>query len=275
MNRNADFDRRASAWLADGPTELADRVLDAALREVHLTHQRRGWSAPWRASSMSFPLRAAAAIAIVAIVGVGAFAYFNRAPTTGGQPTAIPTIQPTLPPLSEGALAPGRYAYDGDGLRVIVTVPAGWEGGSFGLSTGRELPDGANLLFLQPTMVFGDPCAPEGSSELIGPTVDDLVTALLDLPNVTPATQDGATISGFSGKHLEFMVDTTGIDCVMALYLQGSFIRAAENRQHEDLWILDVAGSRLVIDAARFPQTSAGDSGELENMVDTLVIEPD
>ncbi|MEA2673857.1 MAG: hypothetical protein QOI92_1049 [Chloroflexota bacterium] len=32
MTTNSDFDRHASAWLADGPTELSDRVLDAALR---------------------------------------------------------------------------------------------------------------------------------------------------------------------------------------------------------------------------------------------------
>ena len=41
MNTNADFDRIAQSWLQDGPTELPDRSLQAALDEVHVTSQRR------------------------------------------------------------------------------------------------------------------------------------------------------------------------------------------------------------------------------------------
>lgn len=59
----------------------------------------------------------------------------------------------------------------------------------------------------------------------------------------------------------------------MALYGQGSFVRAAENGQHQDLWILDVDGTRFVIDAATFPETSAADRAELQTIVETLVIE--
>jgi hypothetical protein len=105
MNTRPDFDRHAAAWLADGPTELADRVLDAALREVHLTKQRRRWSTPWRTPSMSLPLRAAVAIAIVAVLGVGALTFFKQgsAPGVGGQPTPSPTIVPTTAPSTTAA----------------------------------------------------------------------------------------------------------------------------------------------------------------------------
>jgi heat shock protein HslJ len=49
MTDARDFDRLAAAYLADGPTQLADRVLDAALDEVHLTSQRRVTrGVPWR-----------------------------------------------------------------------------------------------------------------------------------------------------------------------------------------------------------------------------------
>jgi hypothetical protein len=40
MNGHRDLDRIVGAWLTEGPAELADRVLDAALDEIHLTHQR-------------------------------------------------------------------------------------------------------------------------------------------------------------------------------------------------------------------------------------------
>jgi hypothetical protein len=97
---------------------------------------------------------------------------------------------------------------------------------------------------------------------------------LADLPNVTDATQADVTISGFSGKHVSFVVDTTGIDCVMGIYGQDAFVRGADDGQREDLWILDVAGTRLVIDAATYPETSTGDRAEMQSIVETLLIEP-
>ena len=60
----------------------------------------------------------------------------------------------------------------------------------------------------------------------------------------------------------------------MGIYGQDTFVRAAENGQRQDLWILDVAGTRLVIDAATFPETSAGDRAEMQAIVDTLLVEP-
>src|SRR6187397_2496383 len=96
MNTNADFERNAAAWLADGPTELADRVLDAALREVHLTQQRRAVRVPWRFSLMTNTMRAAAGIAIIAVLGVGAYIFLGRGPNIGNTgPTASPSLAPT------------------------------------------------------------------------------------------------------------------------------------------------------------------------------------
>jgi hypothetical protein len=95
MTTNSDFDRHASAWLADGPTELADRVLDAALREVHLTPQRRRWSAPWRATLMSLRLGAAALIVLVAVVGILAFTMRGNGVGPPAGPSPSPTTQPT------------------------------------------------------------------------------------------------------------------------------------------------------------------------------------
>jgi hypothetical protein len=137
MNTNTDFDRRATAWLADGPTELSDRVLDAALSEVHLTNQRRRWSTPWRNLLMSAPVRVVAAIALVAIIGVTAFMLSNRGPQVGGPatptprvetpvpskagPTAGPTAAPTLSldTATWKAYASTRYGY-------TLAYPDGW-----------------------------------------------------------------------------------------------------------------------------------------------------
>ena len=284
MTHSPDFDRVTTAWLADGPVQLSDRVLEVVFEEVHRTRQQRSLRTPWRFNLMPAYLRLAAGIAIAAVIGVGALTFFDRSPDVGVQPTPAPTASPSTSPapeISDGPLAPGRYRYDGNGVRVTVTVPAGWEGGEFSVSKApaRELPDGANLGFRQPTSVILDPCAPESGARLIGPSVDDLmtddlVTAISGLPNVTASPPGDVTISGFDGKHLSFVVDTEGIDCVMGFYGQGSFVRAADNGQRQDLWILDVAGTRLVIDAATYPETTPAVRAELQSMVDTLVIEP-
>jgi hypothetical protein len=272
------FERAVRDWLEDGSDRTPRPAIDAVLLAVKTTRQERDLGIPRRFTQMPTYMRLAAAIAIVAVVGVGVLAYFNGGPNTGRPPTPTTeaTPAPTLSPLSDGPLAPGRHAYEGEGVHVVLTVPAGWEGGQFNIAKApaRELPDGTNVLFRQPTSVFADPCAPELSADPIGPTVDDLASALADLPNVVDVTQADVTISGFSGKHLSFVVDTAGIDCVMGIYGQDAFVRAADNGQRQDLWILDVAGTRLVIDAATYPETSAGDRAEMQAIVDTLVVEP-
>jgi hypothetical protein len=111
MSTNRNFDRIAEAWLAEGPSQLADRVLDAALDEVHLTNQRRRLPVPWRFTLMPALSRATgiAALALVAVVGAGGLISLNsKAPSGPGGPTTAPTAAPT-PGASE--VAPGITAW--------------------------------------------------------------------------------------------------------------------------------------------------------------------
>lgn len=127
MNTKPDFDRIAGAWLAEGPTELADRVLDAALREVHQTKQRRGLLAPWRSIDMTPATRLAAA-AVLAVVALGGAAYLIGRPPSG--PAAVPTATPS--PASTLAacgheLAQGLYltagcAYDVSLVKATLSI---------------------------------------------------------------------------------------------------------------------------------------------------------
>lgn len=277
MSALRDPDQILRAWLEEGPTVLPTPTVRAIEVATRATAQKRPvMRPPWRFSPMYAPLRAAVAVLIAAVViGGGIYLLGPRERGTGVSITPSPAPAASPAPLIDGPLAPGRYVYAGDGVRVILTVPEGWEGGEFSVSEApaRELPDGANVGFRQPSTVFTDPCAPERGATTVGSTVDDLVDALADLPNVTNSAQAEVSISGFSGTHHTFVVDTAGIDCVMALYGQGSFIRAAENGQHQDLWILDVDGTRLVIDAATYPRTTAADRAELQAIVDSLLIE--
>ena len=174
MNTNVDFDRRAAAWLADGPTELADRVLDAALREVHVTRQRRVLALPWRTRRMTNPARLAvppnlrliAVATAVAVIGVGALTYFGRglgvgstpppATTAPAAPTASPSSAPTVvgPIDSEGWIpwTSTRYGY------TIAYPPTGWVpiAGDHDWELGETVPaPGGGSLIIQPLTSTG------------------------------------------------------------------------------------------------------------------------
>ena len=107
MSTNRDFERTAEAWLAEGPTQLADRVLDSVLDEVHLTQQRRRLAVPWRLYPMPTFARLAAA-ALIGVIAVGVI-YLNApiddgvgsSPTPAASTTAAPS--PTLNALLDTA----------------------------------------------------------------------------------------------------------------------------------------------------------------------------
>lgn len=149
LRPTSDFDRIASAWLADGPIELSDRVLDAALREAHLTHQRRRLAGPWRTRLMNRFSSASGRIAtalIVAAIAIGGSIYaLSRSGGTGGpggsstpnvssspgattalvetSPAPRPTFIRSAPPESIPPLT-ARFTSPRNGYAVVV--PASW-----------------------------------------------------------------------------------------------------------------------------------------------------
>jgi len=129
MSANRDFDRIAKAWLAEGPTELADRVLDDALAEVHLTHQQRGPFAPWRYIAMNTFSRAVAAVVVAALVLGGAVYLLGRNTPSAGGPGGTPSVSPSPPfagppptQLPASALVPFTSAQYG----YTISILKGW-----------------------------------------------------------------------------------------------------------------------------------------------------
>lgn len=98
MNRYRDFDELATEWLNDGPDWTPPHVIDAVLLAVRTTPQERDLRIPWRTLSMRKPLYVAAAIVVLAVVGIAALSAFAPRFDVGSGPTPSPTFQPTQAP---------------------------------------------------------------------------------------------------------------------------------------------------------------------------------
>jgi hypothetical protein len=102
MSIDRDTTHVVRSWLDDGVTALPDRVLDAVLKEVSVTPQRRPWWLAWRPSIMSNAVRialVAAAAAVVAVVGISLLQ-----PSGGvGRPTTSESPSPSHFPSPAGS----------------------------------------------------------------------------------------------------------------------------------------------------------------------------
>ncbi|HEV8403543.1 MAG TPA: hypothetical protein VGQ31_10960 [Candidatus Limnocylindrales bacterium] len=127
MTLDRDFDRIAGAFLADGPVELPDRVLDAVVDQIHLTRQRRAVRTPWRFPAMTTPLRLGmTAIIGVFILGVVLLIARPDRPAFGG-PGPSPTPQTAATPKPSSATVPTLdQSFTSARNGFTVHYPTGW-----------------------------------------------------------------------------------------------------------------------------------------------------
>jgi hypothetical protein len=282
MSTNDDFERISRAWMADGPTELADRVLEAALDEVHLTNQRRRTTVPWRTPTLSTPQRLAAAIAIVAIVGIAGLNLFRGSDV--GAPTPSPTMSPTTSPTTSpsataisasrtfpqaaGPLAAGAYRAGAPFLLPNLTfdVPTKWtawhgvESNVISMEIDSPTQAGATGAFVNfevPVAVYADPCKTGSTVKVanLGATVDDFVAAVSKLPKFTVGPVTDAIVDGLPGKQFDLTnaIPSNGTGCTGQSALIHVWSTASVGgdtlgglRQH--VVVVDVHGTRLVIE---------------------------
>ena len=296
MSTDRNITRTVRSWLDEGVTALPDRVLDAVLDQVPATPQRRAtWWPARRLPHMNHAMRvalASAAVVAVALIGMSIF----RGPNLGGPELVGPT--PTPMPLPDGVLDAGTYVSipfeaPNDSISFTFDVPDGWSGAGADLflATGTEGPDGAAILFTMVTGLYSDPCDADyfGTPDVVvGPTVDDLVNALAEQTAYEATTPVDVTVGGYSGKRVDLQLpsdenpddqfnqgDRFGAACRNGGYFlwDGSiYAQGPDNRWH--LWILDVDGVRVVIQGQDFPGTSAQDQAEIQDIVESIRIEP-
>jgi hypothetical protein len=110
MTRIPDIEPILDSWLAEATDVLPDRSVEAVLRNVERTSQRRAWGLPWRGSDMNGSSRLAtlAGAAIVVVLVVGGLVYLggSQGSSVGGGGGPAPTEAPTPTPTSSAPPAP-------------------------------------------------------------------------------------------------------------------------------------------------------------------------
>jgi hypothetical protein len=224
----------------------------------------------------------AAAIAIVALIAV----ISNARGGSGTLPATNPS-QTTAPigavPSTEGVpLEPGRYVIGTlsplDAThKITIDVPDGYSSLAQSVVVKDQTQTGVGLWGVG--WVFADACHWRGTASRTSST-DDVVAALLDQKGLGVSTPTPVTIDGYAGTYLEVMVASqAALDrCdgrhFSAFALAGERPTGARHLESvgnpELLWILDVDGQPLVIDAFATGQERA----QLEQMVASIDIQP-
>jgi len=288
MSHDRRLERDIRSWLQEGPTALPDRVLDDVLAGIETTGQRRrAWSigGPF---GLSGPTLIAAAV-VLAMVILGAFTAGERigdAIRPPPDPDSTRTIL-SFASLPAGPIEAGTYVIDAIfPVTFAFAVPEGWS--KVGLGSDHAVIDnhpggtaerppsnGVSLGFFIVDGVFADPCAADLRmlDPPVGPTVSDLADAFRDVPALRASAPVPTTIDGYAGERL---------DLDLLLYMcprsqaqlwrsPAGWVRqpSAEDERNR-LWILDVEGQRLVVNATTYPGTTDEDLDELQAIIESI-----
>jgi hypothetical protein len=260
-------------------------------------------------------------LVLVVLLALGACAPGTEAsdapvpsPPAPSDSSPTPTIRDVMEIEYLAPLEPGTYSIDPDvdpstPLRVLYEIPAEswlrWIGAAKPAEEGTACsssgcpghPSHVSVVITTVTNLVVHGCRDHSWADPpVGPSVDDLATALADLApfRVTSFPKD-VTIFGYSGKYLELTVPDLPVEgdpgddrrftgCVDGNLM--SWVGAIDTEPgdayygytgpgfREEFWILDVDGTRLVIAAERSPGSPPKDLAELSAILDSIRIEP-
>lgn len=262
---------------------------------------------------MNSALRIAVGAAAVVAVVVASIVFLPRSTSpvggAGGEPSVAPSPAPTPTPTPTAAasaavpefpgvsddVAPGTYLWRAGAAtpaEITFTIPAGWmsrygiphkdRGGPGEIAVGNWII--AN--------VYTNPCQWQGSllSPAVGPTVDDLATALLAQKDRNATAPTDVALGGYPAKRVELSIPA---DLDRATCDEGvirTWVAPGEDTTHVNktdnlnlgmhpgqlnvVYIVDVNGDRLVIDTWHMPGTSAADLAELDAILASMRIGP-
>lgn len=227
----------------------------------------------------------------IVAIGIGA-APVVAVLLIGCQPTA--SVAPSEPersvqPSGAAGLPEGPHVLVEEPLQIEVTIQApGWfgeESGGFIIKNDNpDPPAGAGMIaFEGPLYVYGDPCQWSGTApDTPAGTVDELVAALSAQASRDATAAVDVTVGGYAGKSITLHVPDDAVfdDCDQNTFGSWTVDAGLEPyRYHQgpgqidELWILDVNGTLVVIDTAYYAGTPAADVEELRAIVESATFQ--
>ena len=165
--------------------------------------------------------------------------------------------------------------------RITLEIPDGYGNHGFAYLKSGLVETGVSVWVVD--RVYADGCRADGSRIERSPdgTVEGLVALLADQRGFRVTTPTDVTVDGFSGTYMERTLPrkTDPIDCFASRFQvwrsRGNGNRYLGHRGQQDLlWILDVDGAPLVIDAPLGSDASEQDRAEVLEIVDSIQIDP-
>ena len=299
MSSDLDTTRIVRSWLRTDEHERADRVLENVLGLLDATPQRRAWWPARRFADMNSFAKLAIALAAVVVVAVVGFNLLPRGPSVGGQvvdpsPSPSPTATPSPSPSpstaafpSSGPLEIGTHTAVRDGVAFSFTVPAGWmSSGEAELAKGEYgQPEyiGIDLWPNAPDNVYADPCAHTPLRPPPSATAAGIAAAVAAVPGTDLVS--GPTSVDVGGRRAQRVVLTIreDIDCAAHdAYLwydestggaRGGWRWAEGLGATYRVWIIDVDGTLVWIDAYTFKGASPELDQEIQQIIDSIQFE--
>ena len=298
MSAERDVNRIVRSWIREDEYDSADAILGIVLSRLDSTPQRRSSWPARRFSQMQRTTQGLVAAAAILVVAVAGYSILTRPGETTGNdqspvPTAIPTALespvPTISsptaqqwPMVESTLEAGTYSTrSGFVVNLTATVPAGWSALNGGPNVAELWREGApgGLAFQTPAEVAVDPCDRSKGLEVVGPSVDALVTALGAMPSIAVSEVADTAVDGYAGKQMTITAPDANDECSSApeairlwvLPLGLAWTIPAGASIHVS--IVDVAGVRVVI-TVDDAELSGQEQDELRQVVDSIGLEP-
>ena len=301
MTAPRDPDRLIHRFLLEGEEQLQDQVYDAVRGEIERKAQRvviGPWRTPFMNRIVALGLAAAAVVAVVLIGsqflgspggGLGSGSTQSPGPSVS---EATPEPSPTLSPdAKQEVIADGQADNPQDAYPPLtVTVPAGWGTTTpSGVLAGRSAdpPDGAFIMTFaeREYWVYGDPCQ-WSTTRPDAPiaTVDELVAALTAQASRDATDPVDVTVDGYAGKSITLHVpeDASFEECDDGNFGYWASIdpefgddgvspsrHAQAPGQVDTLYILDLDGVIMIIDASYYAGTPAEDVSTMEAIVES------
>jgi hypothetical protein len=237
------------------------------------------------------------------VLGIAIFVTMVWLATTGGplDRTYTPAATgPTIPPPSPSPASPpspspgvnpfsadftiGRHSITVEGVPFSFRVPTwGWEPfGSISINKSSVGPQGAEAIIVWtgfPDGVHADPCT-QLLSPPVGPSAADLAAAVATAPGTELVTgPSDVTVGGRAAKHVVLTV-REDVGCDPGFFFTwepplpgGAMWEMTDVGYTINVWIVDVDGTRLFIEAETTEEAGTDLEHEIQQIIESIRFE--